>query len=77
MNCGTVECAKDAVALAMWPGQPCHFCTDCLARAQEVASAMGFELPVLPLELSVAYWTGVLDAAKRLGGKIEGLPGKD
>ncbi len=48
-TCSTVQCNADAVGTVYWPGAELTMCAACIARAKEVAAAMGFVLSVEPL----------------------------
>lgn len=75
------RCGHPASYVIHWPGSaPLFSCAEHTQMARRVAQALGFELVVQDAEGLVAaidQYVAALDAARRLGGKTGGEPGKE
>lgn len=49
VRCCSSDCDKPATRTVFWPGQTKPMCDRCVARAKNIADAMGFTLPTEPI----------------------------
>lgn len=49
IRCCSSDCDRAATRTVFWPGQTKPMCDRCVARAKNIAGAMGFTLPTEPI----------------------------